>query len=80
MTGGYSTTTEYITLLKAYTEETDCYVWRDIILNLRKLLALFEKTNVYDEFKSFVINLLTPIAEKIGPVKSDNDGEFVIQA
>lgn len=71
--GGYATTVEYITLLKAYVDESNPIVWTDILLNLRKLLSLFEMTSVNEEFKSFVTSLLLPLSQRIGMENSDKD-------
>ena len=74
--GGYSTTVEYISLLKAYADETDPVVWTDILLNINKLEKLFQLTNVYDQFKAFVISLLLPLSERIGPESRDEDSKL----
>ena len=76
--GGYSTTVEYISLLKAFVEETDPVVWTDILLNINKLNHLFELTDVYEQFKSFVISLLLPLSERIGPVSLDTDSKLYL--
>jgi len=71
--GGYSTTVEYISLLKAYVDETDPVVWTDILMNIRKLVKLFELTDVYEQFKAFVISLLSPLSARIGPEPQESD-------
>lgn len=38
------------------------------------MVKLFEQTDAFDEYKSFVIGLLTPLAERIGVMKRDIDG------
>lgn len=65
---------EYIHLLNAYIDETDYTVWADIMSNLKQLSALFERTKLCAEFKSFVLALITPVAERLGCEKKENEG------
>ncbi|XP_057304865.1 puromycin-sensitive aminopeptidase-like [Hydractinia symbiolongicarpus] len=74
---GYSPTVEYIHLLNAYIDEDDYTVWTDILSNLKKLLLLFERTNSFDQFKSFVLTLITPISERIGYQKKEDEGQLI---
>ena len=73
---GYASTVDYFNLLQAYSSETDFTVWDDIVKNLTTLYALFERTDVLNEFKSFVIKLVAPVAEKIGYEKGENEGNL----
>ena len=66
-------------MLKAYADETDPVVWTDILLNINKLEKLFQLTNVYDQFKAFVISLLLPLSQRIGPESRDEDSECFIK-
>mmetsp|Transcript_408 Transcript_408/g.590 ORF Transcript_408/g.590 Transcript_408/m.590 type:complete len:894 (-) Transcript_408:195-2876(-) len=57
---------EYFELLKAYKNETEYIVWESILANLSKLSVLAKAAGFVDAFSKYMIEILTPIATKLG--------------
>lgn len=65
---GYAPTTQALTLLSNYSNETAYTVWEDIISWLRTLSSTWykEPEDVRDRIRKFALSLVSPIAQKVG--------------
>ena len=67
--------TEVLQLFKKFVDVTSFVVWESLIENLSVLDRLFSCTTYYEDFKRYVVNLLTPIAKKLGWDASENESK-----
>eukprot|EP00298_Acanthocystis_sp_HF-20_P016068 c21365_g1_i1.p1 GENE.c21365_g1_i1~~c21365_g1_i1.p1 ORF type:complete len:865 (+),score=378.69 c21365_g1_i1:31-2595(+) len=72
---GYISTKTPLVLLSSYKQEDTYIVWNEIISNLRQLRSVWtnEEKSVQDKLKKFCIDLVVPIATKLGWEASPTD-------
>lgn len=79
---GYTSTVDFLKLLTGYVDEVDYTVWSDLVTNLRQLAIIMQNTDVYKEFKQFVIGLCKPALEKLGtsPCEGEDHTESLLRS
>lgn len=73
---GKVSTIEALKLLDAYRSEDNYTVWQAICTNLAKLQLLLSHTDFGDDFNTFCVRLLDPIASKLGWAAKDNESHL----
>jgi len=63
---GYTTTNNFLDLMKGYKDETDYTVWSNIDQNLSGLGVILQNTDQYEDFKKFLLKLYKPLGDKLG--------------
>ena len=75
---GYTSTVDFLKLLCGYKDETEYIVWNDLFDNLSQLALVLQNTDVFKEFKQFVIGLCKPALQRLGTSPKDGEGEIII--
>lgn len=70
---GYSATTNFLDLLKGFTEEDNYTVWNDIDGNLSCLGILMQNTDASEQFRKYILKLYKPVADKLGWEPQENE-------
>ena len=65
-TAGYTTTENFLNLMKGYQDEADYTVWNNIDQNLSSLAVIMQNTDQYESYKKFLLKFYKPVAEKLG--------------
>lgn len=63
---GYTTTDNFLNLMKGYKDETDYTVWSNIDQNLSCLGIILQNTDQYEDYKKFLLKLYKPLGDKLG--------------
>jgi len=58
--------TNYLEILSYYSKENDASVWSDIASNIEYFSNVLENSSLYPKFKTFINNIVTPSANRIG--------------
>jgi len=61
-------------VVEAFSSETNYTVWSDMSSNLASLSFLLQYTSFYDNFKSFVRQLYSPVMATVGWDAKDGEG------
>ncbi|CAG0887114.1 unnamed protein product [Darwinula stevensoni] len=72
---GKCSTNELLSFLRFYREEEEYPVWCSIANIIQKILALLEYSENFEKFRTFAVDLLTPIRQKVGWDPVPNEGE-----
>ncbi|KAI9502229.1 hypothetical protein GGI25_001519 [Coemansia spiralis] len=65
---GYSNTSDFLTLLRAYSKESEFVVWQEIVLRIDALQSVWsgESAEVLSKFKALYRMLSSPLVERLG--------------
>ena len=65
---------DVLKVVESFENETNYTVWTDLNSNLSNLSMLYQYTDCYDKFKSFLRKLFTPVMKSIGWDASESEG------
>ena len=75
---GYFPGSRYLSLLKAYTDETDAIVWSDLASNLNSINSLLEDTAINEAFNKYACDLFQKIGTHVGWESKSTDNHLDI--
>lgn len=71
--GGYIPTTEALNFSLNFKKETEYIVWSEISTGINRIYNLISDESFKDQYSEYVLNLFSPLAEKIGWNKKTNE-------
>lgn len=77
MRAGYVSVQDYLEFISAYANEDNYNVWNSVMSGLGALHAIFIGHNNASDLKSWIRDLLRPLAEKLGWTPLENEKEEV---
>ena len=75
---GYFPGSRYLSLLKAYIDETDAIVWSDLSSNLNSINSLLESTDLNESFSKYACDLFQKIGNNVGWESKPTDNHLDI--
>jgi len=73
---GYSRTSTALAIALAYTEETNCAVWSDLVTNIGVFTRIWHDEPVIDKIRAFRRALYSTAAAKVGWVSKPDEGDL----
>ncbi|KAK3736507.1 hypothetical protein QZH41_009395, partial [Actinostola sp. cb2023] len=73
---GLVSTTDFLKVVEAYSNEVNYTVWNDMISNLASLALVLQYTDFYKGFGDFCLTLFKPIADKLGWDAKEGEGHL----
>jgi len=79
---GYFPGSKYLSLLKAYIDETDAIVWSDLSSNLNSINSLLESTDLNESFNKYACDLFRKIGDHVGweSKRTDNHLDILLRS
>ncbi|KAL5005760.1 hypothetical protein ScPMuIL_016918 [Solemya velum] len=74
---GLISSVDVLKVASAFVNEDDFTVWSDLFANLSNIAVLLQYTEYYDHYKSFIVDLISPVAERLGWEVKENEGPLM---